>query len=84
MDVIYRCLYSTKKQSKVILFSVAMESQSITLFPTIKKRRQSVIANTIAIDVYCYYRCPDDGSKVVLCDGTCGQWYHLNCLKQLR
>ena len=61
---------------------IAIESQSITLFPTIKKRRQSVMANTIVIGVYCYCRCPDNGSKVVLCDGTCGQWYHLNCLKQ--
>ena len=39
-------------------------------------------AVSVVIDVYCYCRCPDDGSKMVLCDGACGQWYHLNCLKQ--
>ena len=65
-------------------FIQCIESQSITPFPTIKKRRQSVMANTVVIDVYCYCRCPDDGSKMVLCDGACGQWYHLNCLKQDR
>ena len=42
-------------------FIQCIESQFITLFPTIKKRRQSVMANTIVIDVYCYCRCSDDG-----------------------
>ena len=32
----------------------------------------------------CNCRCPDNGSKTVLCEGACGQWYHLNCLKQDR
>ena len=33
------------------------------------------MANTVVIDVYCYCHCPDNGSKMVVCDGTCGQWY---------
>ena len=53
-----------------------IEDQTIDPFPTNKKRRQSVMAITTVIDVNCYCRCPDDGTKMVFCDGACGQWYH--------
>jgi len=39
------------------------------------------MATTTVFNVYCYCCCPDNG---VLCDGTCGQLYHLNCLDKDR
>ena len=33
-----------------------------------------------SLQVYCYYRCLDDGSKMAACDGECGNWYHVKCI----
>ena len=49
-------------------------------FPVIRDRR---IGDTSSLrtDVYCYCKCPDDGTQMVQCDSKmCDDWFHVNCI----
>ena len=60
-----------------------VESKEIQPFPIIRERRRLPGINIVVINVYCHCRCPDTGSKMVKCDGECGQWYHFECLSPI-
>ena len=50
-------------------------------FPVLKKLLTSGSPRrVIEVQVYCYCQYPDDGSKMVACDGECGNWFHVKCI----
>ena len=55
------------------------EQGKIESFPIIRTKRPGN-SNLIHIDVFCYCRCPDNGSQMVCCD-SCKEWYHVDCIK---
>jgi len=56
-----------------------LEEQKMQPFPILKKLRTSGSPScVIEVQVYCYCRCPDDGSKMVACDGECGNGFMSN------
>ena len=58
-----------------------LEEQQMQPFPIMKKLRTSGSpSRVIEVQVCCYCRCPDDGSKMVACDGECGNWFHVKCI----
>ena len=57
-----------------------LEAQKMELFPVIRERRIGT-ATLMRINVFCYCRCPDDGTPMVQCDGKhCGEWFHISCI----
>ena len=55
-----------------------LEEKKMVPFPQIRPRRSGKPIQ-VTINVYCYCRLPDDGSRMVKCD-KCGKWYHLKCI----
>ena len=55
-----------------------LEGLEIQPFPVIRGRRIGAVTS-LKIDVYCYCRCPDDGTRMVQCD-MCKDWFHLSCI----
>lgn len=60
-----------------------LESKRMELFPVQRERRLSltIVPKVAQIKVHCYCRCPDDGSKMIGCDGDCGERFHVKCIK---
>ena len=74
------CLYLNIVDSLAVLsktrrnFLKCLKEQKMKKsFYYLKKQRTSVsLSCVIEVQVYYYCRCPDDGSKIVACDGECG------------
>ena len=59
---------------------LCLETKKMEPFPVIHKRRVGT-GILINIEVFCYCRCPDDGTPMVHCDGkNCGEWFHISCI----
>ena len=57
-----------------------LEGSEMQPFPVMRERRIGA-ASSFIIDVYCYCRCPEDGTQMVQCDSkTCKDWFHVNCI----
>ena len=56
-----------------------LEGGTVQPFPVIRPRRVGV-ASIFTIDVFCYCRNRDDGSKMVQCN-MCKDWFHLSCIE---
>ena len=54
------------------------EDKKMSPFPYISKERRTNAAKLIEITVYCYCRCPNDGTEMVMCN-SCEQWFHMKC-----
>ena len=60
-------------------FLQCLEQEKVTPFPYVRLRRTDT-PHIQSIDVYCYCRCPDNGEKMIFCDGKgCGEWFHFDC-----
>ena len=58
-----------------------LQAKKITPFPIMRERRSSQISSRhVCVKAYYYCRCTDTGEKMVLCDGQCGQWFHMKCI----
>ena len=77
------CLYVFQQSSMREHFLTCLENKKMEPFPTQKERRLSITHKVVGIQVYCYCRCPDQGEKMVACDGDCGEWYHARCIKSV-
>ena len=47
-------------------------------FPASRRGRKNGLSETHNIPVFCHYRQPDDGSRMIECS-KCKQWYHDDC-----
>ncbi len=57
-----------------------IESQEMISFPTSFKRKlKNKIHKIEKINIYCYCRLPDNGSKMFCCD-QCNEWFHESCI----
>ena len=62
-----------------------LESKKMEPFPVqSRERRLSTVPKVTQIQVHCYCRCPDDGNKMIACDGDGGElfhtkWLYINC-----
>ena len=57
-----------------------LENEEMDCFPIARNRRNGT-AHFDKIPVYCICRCPDDGSKMIQCDGkNCTEWFHQSCI----
>lgn len=61
---------STKLYERTCLENAKMEP-----FPMQIERRLSITYKVVEIQVHCYCRCPDEGEKMVTCDGDYGIIY---------
>lgn len=50
-------------------------------FPMQIERRLSITYKVVEIQVHCYCRCPDEGEKMVTCDGDYGIIYRNGIVK---
>lgn len=58
-----------------------LEDKRMQPFPIQKERRLTMVHKVAQIKVHCYCRCPSDGEKMIACDGDCGEWFHVKCVK---
>ena len=59
-----------------------LEKQNVKDFPVLKHRR--IAAKFKHLDhilIYCFCRCSDDGTKMVVCE-QCQEWYHYRCINK--
>lgn len=61
-------------------FLACIENGNLQPFPVVRGRRLPSVPKTVTIKVHCYCRCPYIGAKMVLCDGVCQRWFHIDCL----
>ncbi len=57
-----------------------IEQQKMDPFPTSRGKRVA-IHKPVQVEVHCYCRCPDYGVKMVLCNGVCGEHFHVKCIE---
>ena len=56
------------------------ETGDLSSFPVHKQRRMhGEVKNSKNIDIYCFCRMRDDGTRMVCCD-RCEEWYHERCI----
>ena len=81
------CMYMFKQEAMRQHFLQCIEKEKMEPFPTLptlRSTRLSTKNKIVNIEVFCYCRCPDDGSKMVGCDNAhCkveGNWFHEKCI----
>ncbi|KAK0429097.1 hypothetical protein QR680_011188 [Steinernema hermaphroditum] len=73
----------TKTKIDCILFDGCYES---FLFPVTSFPEQQFCTSVLSVDMtqkeklYCICQGPDDGSKMIACDG-CNEWFHCRCIR---
>ena len=55
-----------------------LEEKKMIPFPQIRPKRLGKPLK-VNVNIYCYCRMPDNGSRMVECSG-CRKWYHMNCI----
>ena len=57
-----------------------LETSEMKPFPVIRDRKTGAASN-LKINVYCYCKCPDDGTQMVQCKTKMDKdWLHVNCI----
>ena len=75
------CIAVFKKEDLRSHLQQILETRQVKEFPSVqRRRRKSRILNTKVFEVHCICRMPDDGSKMVCCDG-CNKWFHATCVE---
>lgn len=59
------------------------EQQSISLFPTRKRKRHPCPSQISTFPIYCICRMPEDNSRMVECV-VCKEWFHEDCISAPR
>lgn len=62
-------------------FLKCIEQKKMEPFPISRNRRAVTTFKVVRVKVHCYCRCLDYGEKMVLCDGACGEWFHVKCIE---
>ena len=79
------CYCNFKQNAMREHFLKCIDQATMTPFPTNSQRtaRLAITKEIVEIQLYCYCRLPDNGSKMVECESSgckLGGWFHLKCV----